>query len=287
MSVPRCAEDCLIVQLSSKFKDQTKSGIYIDTTYNPGEHATVTGKVLSVPRQMSNNPQKIGIAMEVEPGDELAFSYRVVYNQAFSSNDQDRFYEEPLANPYITKWSTPGGLQMVRRYLGNGKFDAAIFREAKGKGEILDKTNGPADHVHTFVTKYLNQVSVNINYKNRFVHKGDEFWKVDYQMAYVVKRGDDLKMIGGHVLLECPKGGIYRGKKLDTTLEVFEAKQDLAEERLTSRIVAIGTPLAGRPALKVQQGDEVVINRHTAQEYTFWDVNYIVVRQDQLLAKTS
>jgi co-chaperonin GroES (HSP10) len=37
--------------------------------------------------------------------------------------------------------------------------------------------------------------------------------------------------------------------------------------------------------LSVKQGDTVLVNSQTVQEYNFWGKDYLLARQDQLLAK--
>jgi co-chaperonin GroES (HSP10) len=82
LKVPVCPVDFLIVKLDKKFQDEiiTPGGIklFLATEFEPGENATITGKVVSVPRAMSDSEEMRNIEPDVQPGDELIFSYLIV-----------------------------------------------------------------------------------------------------------------------------------------------------------------------------------------------------------------
>lgn len=72
------------MKLDKKFQDEiiTPGGLklYLATELNPGEHATITGNVISIPRGMSDYAEVRDIEPDVLPGDELIFSYLVVHS---------------------------------------------------------------------------------------------------------------------------------------------------------------------------------------------------------------
>jgi co-chaperonin GroES (HSP10) len=285
MSVPQCPKDFIVVTIDKKFQDETISGLLLDPTYRPGHHATVTGKVLTTPRGLSNHSQKKVINMEVLPGDEIAFAYRVIYNQDAMDNATDIFYEDPSDSAYVTKWSNKEGKHLLRRYKKGGKFDVALYTIDRGKGVIIDKIENCSKTVaNDFIGKYMPDRNHSIVFRNCLWNGNEEYWKVDYQMAYIAKRNDKMIMIGGHALLECPVGGIKR-QEYTGNLEVWGETRRKVRTDLHTKLLAIGTPLKGQPKLSVEPGDTVVVNSETAQEYTFWGKDYLLVRQDQLLAK--
>ena len=97
MSVPVCPKDFLLVKIGKKFTEVSAGGIFIDDTWKPGEHATVVGTVISCPLASSNHFQKNKIVHEVVPGDEVAFSYSVVYNRDYTDN-RDEVYSMENTN---------------------------------------------------------------------------------------------------------------------------------------------------------------------------------------------
>lgn len=282
MSTPICPKDYILVTLDSKFKDSTSGGLFIETGFRPGHHTTVTGKVISTPLALSNHPQKRVINMEVKPGDEIAFAYRVVYNQITTDNAREIFHEDVLENPWITKWSNQKGEYLLRRNKGGGKFDAALFIIDGDKAVIQEKIDGSKEEVNAFIEKYKPSQNYNIVYKNLLWYNEEDLWKVDYQMAYAVKRGEDITMIGGYALLEHQK--IDR-QEYNGNIELFGDGRKKIDPELRTKLLAIGTPLKGQPKLSVKPGETVVINQHTAQEYNFWGTDYLLVRQDQILGK--
>lgn len=284
MSVPVCPDDYIVVRLDRKFKDTSDGGLFIDTGFSPGDHATVTGIVVSVPLGISNHFQKKNIVPEVQPGDELAFSYRVVYDQRASDNAADVFYEEPALNPYITNWAAPNGQRIIRRNKGKNVFDAAIYHTEKDKAVILEQTEGDHKHVNAAIKRWMPANETIFDYRNCFVYNGEEYWRVDYPMAHAVKRDGEIIMIGGFTLLECPEGGVPRDRDYKGSLEIYGDVRIKAKVELRAKLVSIGTPLLDEPKLKVKAGDLMVINSRTAQEYSFWGKEYILVRQNQLLA---
>lgn len=283
--VPVCPKDNILVTLDSKFRDTTSGGLLIDTGFRPGVHATVTGRVVSVPKAISSHFQRSLVAAEVEPGDDLAFNYRVVYNQEITDNGREVFHEEPIANPYITKWANMKGEYLVRINKGNGKFDCAHHTVVDNKPVFIDRIQDcNVTQANDWINARRPDTNNFIRYKNCLWTGEEEYWKVDYLSAYIARRRNRFIMIGGMVLLEHPGGKIDRGD-VDTSLELWGDARRETKKELRTRLIAIGTPVQGQPKLSVKEGDTVVVNGHTAQEYNFWGNDYLLVRQDQILGK--
>jgi co-chaperonin GroES (HSP10) len=283
MSVPRCPKDSILVKLDKRFQDTTKGGLFIDTSFRPGQYATVTGRVISTPLGASNHPQKKVINHEVHPGDQIAFSYRVIYNQTTIDNAGDIFHEDPMGSAYITKWSNANGKHLIRRKLKEpGKYDAAYFTIEGKASNVIDKVKGSLSEVNDFVGKYKPSNNHYIKYKNLITVDGEDYWKVDYQSTYIVIRDGKMIMIGGYALLEHQK---IERSDYEGNLELWgDGRRDVCPY-VKTKLLVIGTPLKGQPALSVKQGDTVLVNSQTVQEYNFWGKDYLLARQDQLLAK--
>lgn len=77
----QCPTDNLIITIDKKHQDRTASGIYLDTTHTPEDHVTITGKVVSIPRMISNRVDMKGYTTKgVQPGDTVIFRYDVVFH---------------------------------------------------------------------------------------------------------------------------------------------------------------------------------------------------------------
>lgn len=280
--VPVAPKNNILVTLDSKFRDTTDGGIIIDTGFRPGHHATVTGKVVSVPLGMSDHPQKKVINMEVKAGDDLAFAYSVVYNQETKTNADDVYTIDPMISPFVTSWSNQNGKRLIRRKLQNGMWEAALMVVSRTEKLIIDKVTGRQRDINDFVGKYMPDRNHFIRYKNCLWYGEDEFWMVDYQQAFMVRRRNDFIMIGGYALLEHQQ--IERNDYTGNIELWGDGRRDI-NPRLETKLIAIGTPLKGRPKLSVKPGDTVIVDQRTAQEYNFWGNDYLLVRQDQILAK--
>jgi co-chaperonin GroES (HSP10) len=94
--------DFLIVKLDKAFQDeiQTESGVklYKDTHFQPEWNTTCIGKVISVPHKLSKRHDLRGLDIEPKAGDEIIFSYMVVYDMDLQDKDtpihHNLFYHE-------------------------------------------------------------------------------------------------------------------------------------------------------------------------------------------------
>lgn len=68
----------IIVSIEKKFKDQTDSGIYIDTSFKPEHHVVITGKVEAVALRTPKEFRSGEFYDTVRVGDKLYFHYLVL-----------------------------------------------------------------------------------------------------------------------------------------------------------------------------------------------------------------
>lgn len=73
--------DKVLVTIEKKFTDKVGS-LYIDTRFVPEQHVTTIGKVVAVPEAFSERIEFDGMRLdEVQVGDEVCFSYLVVFDK--------------------------------------------------------------------------------------------------------------------------------------------------------------------------------------------------------------
>lgn len=82
---PTAPVNKLVVTIEKKFYDSVtfESGvtIHIDPSWQPQEYAFLTGKVISVPRNISNRPDYKGLNLDgIKPGDSILMRFDVVYS---------------------------------------------------------------------------------------------------------------------------------------------------------------------------------------------------------------
>lgn len=70
------------------------AAIQNNTSVEPADFVQITGKVISVPKEVSTRREYEGFSVsDIQPGDQAIFSYQVVYNFASTSPDQDPIYK--------------------------------------------------------------------------------------------------------------------------------------------------------------------------------------------------
>jgi len=281
MAEIRCPLNNLLVTIDKKFQDQTSGGLYVDPTFRPGWYATVTGRVHSTPMAVRKDYNHGHPMPDLRPGDEVAFSYMAIYNEQHTSNDDEIFYEDPVGNPFETVWSNRKNQMIVRRNLKNGKFDAALFYEKDKKGVIVDQITGNRAEIESFLGKYMFGQTNNITYENLIDFAGDEYWQIDYPMVFAVKRGDEIEPVNGYALLDPPEKSMYVDKG---GLHIV-SDHLFGDNELHANLLYIGDPLPGAVKLGCRRGDKVVVPKDRVQEYQFWGKDYLVVKQDMILAK--
>lgn len=78
-----CPINKLIVTIEKKFQDEITHGtlkLYQDTRFRPEQHVTTVGNVVSVPIVLNDRLENRGIVQEIKPGDEVCFSYQVIFD---------------------------------------------------------------------------------------------------------------------------------------------------------------------------------------------------------------
>lgn len=207
-----CPVDNLLVKIDKKFQDEIefdgglKMSIY--THVNQSEHTTLKGTVVSLPKRLKGIPDTQRILPELQVGDEIYFSYHVVFDQ----------------------------------------------------------------HNTESATWFLNEIK----------EKGESYWMVDYQHVFFAKRGEEILMVGGYVLVE----PMYQ--QLPKTILVLPEAVEKKEYKDRGKVIAIGVPLKGEINSGVEIGDVVRFEGCYTQSYNFNGLlkeKHYIVKQSRLLAK--
>ena len=268
--VPVSPNKKVIVYLDRKFQDiiVTPGGLrlWMDTSWRPGWHATVTGTVMSVPNALRNK-------YDLVEGDELAFNYLVVADQQYRDDRFDVFYEDAPIRLDLTTWSNKNGLTIARRYLFNNRWSVTVFDPEK---TVYEHKEGDYDVVESVLGKYTFAETTDIFFSNCLPYNGRDFWMVDEGFLYAVRRGDKIIMLGDKVLLDVPK---ERNEGVTNNgIVLLSDRRDLGENEMHAK-VAVTSERSG-----LNRGDEVVVDSRIVQRYTFWGKDYLLVRLDQIYA---
>ena len=293
MTTPVCIQNNLLVELDKKFQDEiiTQGGLALfkDTTFNPEWNVTVSGKVASIPKKLTVGdgkvqsfwPDRVRIFPNIKVGDEIIFSYMVVMNRVLSDNAGDIFTKDNPISPYTVTWSNPNGLQIVRTYLMNNKYECALV-DSNTK-ICFDLVEGDYSDVEEFMGKYMPTENHSFNYKNLLPYEGKDYWMVDYCNAIAIKKNNMYEMVGDFVLLQPirePFRGTYEG-----SLEIYNIEQD-TDYRAIAKVISIGEPLLGQAKLSVQPNDTIVTDIRYVEKYHIDGNDYWVVRQKYIYGKS-
>lgn len=291
MSIPVCILNNILVELPKAFQDElvASNGIkfYQDTTFRPEWNTTIKGIVASVPKRLIAGGESLDfdrpkIKPIVKPGDEIIFSYLVVMNRKQSDNAGEIFTRETPKNPFTTVWTNPNGLQIVRVYLLNEKYEIGLF-DTKSKTWV-DRIKGGERDVESFMGKYMPTENVGFNYGNLLPYDGKDFWKVDYTNAIAIKRAEGIfDMIGEYALLEPisePKDRV-----ISEEIFVYNAEQS-TDYKAIGKLISIGVPLEGQPKLSVKPNDTICTDSRYLMKYEIDGHDYWVVRQKHIMGKS-
>lgn len=295
MSIPTCIQNHILVTLDKKFQDELISDggvkFYKDTSFRPEWNTTIKGRVQSVPQKLtvgdgkaqSMYPDRPRIKQVVKPGDEIIFSYTVVMNRKEIENVGDVYMRDQPKNPYTTIWSNPNGLQIVRVYLNNDKYDIGLF-DVHSMTWVDKLVNCSESDVESFMGRYMPTQNVGYNYKNLLPYEDLDYWMVDYIAAIAIKRAEGVfDMVGEYCLLEPIHDP--NNKTPDGELFVYNAEQS-KDYKATGKLLSIGLPLKGDKPLTVKISDTVVTDMRYVEKYEIDGHDYWVVRQKYIYGKS-
>ncbi|MEJ7914096.1 MAG: hypothetical protein WKF70_13130 [Chitinophagaceae bacterium] len=281
----------ILVQFDKKYQDEiiTESGLilYKDTSYNPEWNVTVTGKVISVPpklvseRNVETGQINFGeirhkIFPDVRPGDELFFSYLVVHDKEVET-DSDAFQEqtEPASKNKVFLNGKKEKLSI--QYLSK-RLVVGIW--AKANGDLIAGSQGTPKETEKWMLQFKFAGDDQTIYKNLLWHEEEDYWMVDYLEAIAVKRGEEIIMIAGNVLMEPQEEKLYYERGPDSVLHLVPKI-----DKGVSTVVAVGKPLSDEPDLGIKAGDKIRFIQRHVQKYELWDKQYLLIDQRSILGK--
>lgn len=296
MPIPTCIQNHILVTLDKKFQDEMVAPqgmrLQIDTRFRPEWNTTIMGKVVSVPQKLTKGngtsqslyPDRPRIRQVVKPGDEIVFNYTVIMNRKEIENVGEVFLRDQPKNPYVTIWSNPVGMQIVRVYLNNDKYDIGLFDTRSNVW--VDKIVGCREgDVESFMGKYMPTQNVSYNYQNILSVDDEDYWMVDYIAAIAIKRAEGVfDMVGEYCLIEPirePDRRTYDGQ-----IEIHNIDQG-TDYIAIGKLLSIGLPLTGDNPLTVKPNDIVVTDVRYVEKYEIDGHDYWVVRQRYIYGKQS
>lgn len=283
MVKPVCPLNFVLVQIDKKYQDviTTPSGIqfYKETRFNPGWHATITGKVVSTPQSIMNDAYHRGLSVDVKEGDVILFSYRVVYDERYTGNNDEVFYENESFDPYEKVWQSKKGEVLVRRYMNNDRWNCLHMTR---EGEIISAAKMCNERqMESFLGKFTYKTHTDISFKNLITIDGKDYWKVDVANIIAVKNGEHFEMKSGNVMLEeHKKREVSHQGKIILLSNPYKPKN-----QSTATVLSIGKQRGGKVAIGAKPGDEVYYDKRFAEQYEIEGKEFIILKQERILAK--
>ena len=103
----RAVENFVLCEIEKKFQDST-GGIFIDTTWEPGEYATLEGVVVMPPIRFKSDLHR-KITGEVKKGDKIFFSYSVIFEYSLQPDDDTPIYKNLIIFEGKEYWQVEAG----------------------------------------------------------------------------------------------------------------------------------------------------------------------------------
>lgn len=92
----------VLVEMERRFTDYV-NGLYVDPTWDPAIHATVSGRVVSVPNKIESDNYR-SITDHVKEGDRVYFSYAVIFDYIKQDTDDSPEYKNLLLHDGKEYW---------------------------------------------------------------------------------------------------------------------------------------------------------------------------------------
>lgn len=186
-----------LVTVESKYTEEIilSNGmkLFLDSSYHPEQHATVLGKICSIPK---NNSLNLSI------GDEVFFSFVVigqrdyaevgaVYHSMFEGDNQ---YFQRYRNGKghtVTIVSMPGIIGKI--WVGTHLDD---------RGNLVSGCQGSESEVSRWKSQFTIGNGGTFKYKNLLNIEGQEQWVVKPEFIFARKRGKKLEPLGDRLILK-------------------------------------------------------------------------------------
>lgn len=285
----RTPVDKILVKVESAFNDEIKLSnglvLYKDVSWSPQDHVTIEGEVVGIPDKISkSDPFKAGIVPEVALGDKLFFSYMVISDRE-SVDDPDSFYKtgDGVWQNNKGETLTLGMLPEALSWMIMGARNVWVSNYHGADGELVEGSVGKRSEVDKWISQFKFTQRDELIYSNCLF---DNIWRVDYQYAIAYKRGEEIRTLGGYVMIE----KVYDDMNLvmsDGTELIIPEYLKKAERKGHGIIVATGAPKEGSRKVTVDIGDHVVFDPRFAEKYIIEGKEVLLIKRHKIYGKFS
>lgn len=285
----RTPVDKILVTVENAFNDEIKLSnglvLYKDVSWSPQDHVTIEGEVIGIPDKISQSDMfKAGIVPEVKVGDKLFFSYMVISDRE-SVDDPESFFKtgEGVWQNQKGETLTLGMLpeQLTWAVMGKRNIWASNYHSADN--QLIEGFVGKRSDVDKWISQFKFTQRDELVYSNCLF---DNIWRVDYQYAIAYRRGDELRTIGGYVMIDQVVDEIALSFSDGTELIVPEYMKK-AVRKGHGIVTAIGEPKQGARKVSVEVGDHVYFDPRFAEKYVIEGKEVLLVKRHKIYGKFS
>lgn len=245
--------------------------LYLDSSYNPEIHATVSGIVEALPE----NPKSKGkeIVSQLKVGDEVAFNYKVVIDKKYTPNT-DKF-EAVTDNPAKKIFINKKGERIIVQSLPYKGVLHWVGMYLDRKGERVDGVQGREKDVDRWLSQFDFSTDIKFVYKNLINYDDIDIWKCDYINIYAKKTADGIQALGDMVIMKEIKVDITEQVKIMKGI-VIPNNRIIAE--LQDRAIVV----SGGEIYGLSKGDRVFFDPLYVERYNFFGEEYLIIKQRRI-----
>lgn len=266
----------VFVELEKPLQDEILLGnglkLYLDPSYTPEWHATVSGTVTSIPQNPKGEHRDI--AKSISIGDEVAFSYSVVSDMSFANN-QDSFYELTEGSPYFQKFINAKG-EMITVIAMKGAISKLwVGTYVSRSHELISGVQGSEAEKDRWLAQFSFGDNQKMKFNNLLDIDGKDYWKAKLDDVFAKKTGDEVVAISDKVICE--------PIDVDLTQQVNISEGIvLPESSIQARLYDRATLVSGGEDKGLKKGDVVSFDPQYVEKYNLWGKEYFLIKKHRV-----
>lgn len=264
-----------LVSIKKAFIDEvtTDGGLtlYLDPSYAKEHNVASLGTITAL--STDHKPEYNELVSRLKIGDEVAFSYRVVADFAFSS-DGAQFIDTMPHNPGTFKKYTNGkGEWVVIRALPKKVAGMTWVGLYHGKGNVfIDGCQGTEADVSRWFSQFNLGKTDKYVFNNLIDIDGEELWKVEYSEIFAKKdKGGNIVAIGDRIICEPLDVPLHEQMKALHGIELPEGSI-LARWQDRARVIS------GCKKLGLSKGDIIGFDPKYMEKYSLWGKELYLIK---------
>lgn len=266
-----------LVRIENAYQEEilTDSGLrlYLDPSYEKSYNCTVTGVIAALPLKAKNKYEQ-QILDQLEIGDEICMSYRVVADFQYAS-DAGQFMSAYEENPYMQFYINGKGEQiqvmaLPTKVRGHNIWVGTMSNQY---GEFINGCQGTESEVENWKLQFPFGKTDNYIFNNLLNLNGQDYWICDLSEIYA-------KKVKGHI--------VALGQKVICTPveeevpEAVKASLKYIGKDLNIRYTDRAKVLSGGKAGGLKKGQIISFDPMVLEKYNFFDKNYYIVNENRI-----